>query len=171
MTFASLEQQKAAALARVDAWSPARLAYRPGPPAWSAVEVLDHVEKVERQILVAVQHGLSQPHRIGVRDRLGFLFLDRLFQSDRRVKVPTSAATVLPDVYVDLVAVRQRWNTTRQDLAHLLTRFPPDSRSLGVFRHPVSGWLSMPQVLRFFSVHLHHHTFQLTHLTNASDGL
>lgn len=87
------------------------------------------------------------------------------------MKVPSSAAEVLPDPNVNLAAVLQRWDVARKDLAQLLTQTTPDQFGAGVFRHPVSGWMSSLQILSFFSVHIQHHGFQLIRLSTASEGL
>src|SRR6187549_2684470 len=104
-----IERQKAETLALIESWPPARLVYRPAAGAWPANEVLDHLVKVEREILAAARERLQNPHRLGVRDRLGFLLIDRVFRSPRRVKVPASATQVLPDPNATLVAIRERW--------------------------------------------------------------
>ena len=168
-TFAGLEQQRAALLASVGAWPAAAVAFRPGPDAWSAVEVLDHLVRTERGILVAAERGLAAPHRRGVRDRLGGWFVERLFRSDRRVRVPASAeAAVRPDSNADLAAVRREWAAVRRALARFLAPLAPGQLTVGVFRHPVAGWMSVAGVLRFFWVHVHHHGFQLARLRRGS---
>lgn len=153
----------------VRGWSTAKLAFRPAPDAWSAIEVLDHIVKVEDRITAAARIGLRAPHRIGLRDRLGFLFIDRLFRSRHRVKVPRSAADVLPDRMAKLDSICRHWVLTRSELDDLLSSLSPIQFRVGVFRHPVSGWMTVPQILRFFSVHMQHHRFQLTRLSQASE--
>ena len=169
--LAQLEQQKTEALGAVEGWSPARLAYRTAPDTWSTVEIFDHLVKTETGILTATKQGLEDPHRIGVRDRAGFMLIDRVFRSQRKVKVPASASQVLPDAGVSLESIIGRWNDTRSNLQQVLAQLTPDQFQGGVFRHPVSGWMSVPQVLSFFSVHILHHSFQLTRLREASQHL
>jgi hypothetical protein len=76
VALSTLEQQKAEILASLAAWPASQLTYRPTPTAWSAVEVLDHVVRVEREILAAALRGVVAPRRLGVRDRVGFVLLD-----------------------------------------------------------------------------------------------
>ncbi len=170
-TISELEQQKTQMLDTLRDWSPARLAYRPAANAWSAVEMLDHIVKVENAITDAARRGLQNPHRIGPRDRLGFLFLDRVFRSNRRVKVPASASLVLPDKDLDLQSVTHRWDASRKELAEFVSGVLPEQMQAGVFRHPVSGWMTVPQILQFFSVHIQHHRFQVDRLRVATEGL
>ncbi len=169
-TFAVLEQQRADLLATVGAWPDGAIAFRPDRHAWSAAEVLDHLVRTERGVLAAAERGLTAPHRRGVRDRVSVLFIDRLFRSDRRVRVPASvAAAVIPDPGVDLGRVRRDWDAVREDLARFLAPLALGELAAGVFQHPVAGWMSVPQVLRFFWVHAHHHSFQLARLRAAAD--
>lgn len=170
-TFTQLEKQKTEMLATVEGWSATRLAFRPTPGAWSATEMLDHMVKVENGILAGVRQRLKTPHRIGIRDRAGVLLLNRVFRSDRRVKVPASAKEVMPGDTPDLNSVLQRWSDGRIELADFLAHTPSEQFRGGVFRHPVAGWMSLQQVLDFFSVHIIHHSFQLARLRDASKGL
>lgn len=170
-TLAALEHQRADLVAAVGAWPGAHVVFRPGPGAWSAVEVLDHLARTERAILATVRLGLDAPHPLGVRDRAGVWFLDWLFRSERRVRVPASAATVVgPDATADFAGVARAWAEGREDLAGFLAPLAPAQLTAGVFRHPVAGWMSVPQVLRFFWVHAHHHGYQLARLRAAAAG-
>jgi hypothetical protein len=163
-TFASLEGQRREMISMLRDWPAAKLAFRPEPDAWSATEVLDHVVKVEDRITAAARIGLLTPHRIGLRDRLGFLFIDHLFRSTRRVKVPSSVPEVLPDRTSTLHSICDRLDLTRSELPCFLSDLPADRLGVGVFRHPVTGWMTVPQILRFFSVHMKHHGHQLARL-------
>ena len=167
-TLAELERQKAAVLTGVEGWSPTRLHFRPAGNTWSTSQVLDHLVRVEASIVAATHGGLRAPHRIGVRDRLGTVFLTRIFRSDRRVKVPPSAPQILPEDQPDLDAIRQHWAEVRRDLVGLIEQASPYSARAGVFRHPVAGWMSLSGVLDFLAVHVLHHGFQLERLRSTS---
>lgn len=133
--------------------------------------MLDHLVRSERGILVAAEQGLAAPHRRGPRDWAGNALVDWVFRSDRRVRVPASvAARVAPAPGADLAAVRADWDAGRRDLARFLAALRPGQGRGGVFRHPVAGWMGVPEVLRFFWVHAHHHTFQLARLRVAGQG-
>ncbi len=158
-------------LAVIGTWPADRRTFRPAQDAWCVVEVLDHIVKSEVGIAAVARRGLEAPHRIGWRDRLGFLFLDRVFRSPRQVKVPRSAPQVLPDAQVNLEEVRRRWDAARLDLTELLRQVTPDQLRGGVFRHPVSGWMTLPQVLQFFSTHMIHHEFQIERIERAAANI
>lgn len=164
IALSTLEQQKADVLASLAEWPAAGLVHRLTATSWCAVEVLDHIVKVEREILAAAERGLASPHPRGMGDRIRGELLDWLFRSDRRVRVPTSVPEVLPAADADLATVRREWDLARRELAAFLGPLTCEQLVPGVFRHPVGGWMSVPQVLRFFWVHTHHHRFQLVRL-------
>lgn len=168
---AQLEAQKRKLLSQIEGWSPARLRYRPSPGAWSAAEVFDHLVKTEEEILAAAKQGLTAPHRIGIRDRLGTLFIQKVFQTDRKVKVPASAPQVLPDKSASLESVLGRWQSTRSDFAEFQDRLSSDQARSGLFRHPVCGWMGVSEIRAFFFVHMVHHGFQISRLSSSSQVL
>ena len=166
-----LDRQKREILLAVKGWSAARLQFQPSPLDWSAAQVFDHLVKVEAGILALAKLGLADPRRLGLRDRLGYLFIDRVFRSERKVKVPTAASQVLPAPAPDFAVILKEWEQTRQDLAQFCGQLSPEQQRTGIFRHPVTGWMDLPRILGFFSVHIIHHHFQLSRITAASKGL
>lgn len=159
-----LEAEKTALLDELRQWSPDRLVLRPAEDCWSALEVLDHIVLTEREIAGAVRKGLATPQRVGVRDRLGFAMVERIFMTDRRVKAPKSVTTILPGKDLALDGIAARWDAGRTELARLLQECSGLGARDGIFRHPVAGQMTIGQVLRFFSVHIHHHRFQLARI-------
>ena len=167
-TFEQIEEQKAALLHSLADWPAVQQQLRPPKDGWSAMQVIDHLAKTEREIQKEMQQGLHHPHRLGLRDRLGGLFLQRVFQSSRKVKVPASATAMLPDADPELTAVCAAWDASRRELRSMLATTPEKQRGLGLFRHPVAGWMTVSGVLDFFSVHMHHHQYQLAGLAKSS---
>ncbi len=151
-------------LSVVDGWPSARIRYRAQPGTWSAVQIFDHVVKTEERILNLAKLGKASPHRIGITDRIGAAFIQRVFRTDRRVKVPASAAQVLPDDDPDFDTVCTRWQATRLEFHAFLRDLSKEQASSGLFRHPVAGWMGTPQIVNFFCVHMTHHGFQLRRL-------
>jgi uncharacterized damage-inducible protein DinB len=159
-----LEEQKADLLSQIDRWPLEKLNHRPTSADWSVLEMLDHLVKTESAILSAARTGLANPHRIGIDDKLRTAFLQKVFASDRKVKVPASAGVVLPGSALQLEEIRQRWNDSREELKSFVSQADCKLLSEGIFRHPVGGWMGMRQILEFFSVHLIHHGYQLNRL-------
>ena len=117
--------------------------------------------------MAAAWKGLSNPHRIGLTDRLRNRFLNAVFRSKRRVKVPSNASQVLPESNVELETLIKRWAESRLELRRFVQNVPSRQANLGLFQHPVGGWMGMPEIFAFFSVHMVHHSYQLATLRDA----
>ena len=163
MTMAELDRQKTALVAGVENWPAA-------PKEWTVPEIFDHLARTEREIVAIAQQGLSNPHRIGLRDKAGVLFVDYIFRSNRRVKTPTSVKAVVPASDPHLPDVLARWELDRAATSAFVAGVPPEQMRGGIFRHPVAGWMNLADVLNFFSVHMIHHKFQIMRLKVSSDS-
>ena len=165
--FERLETQKQKVLTDVAGLSAAQLRFRPEPTAWSVPDVLDHLIKVEKALLEAVQDQLPNGTPLKFKDRVGASFIIAVMHSPMRVKVPASASMVLPESRADSSKIAARWSEVREEMADLLRSLRPEQLSCGLFRHPVSGWMTMAQALAFLSAHLRHHDYQLNRLKSA----
>lgn len=172
-SFATLERQKLALLSSVSTWSDARLRHRPEPSVWSALDLLDHLVKVEIGTLAALRSNLPNGSPVTLRDRFGALMVNAVMLSPKRIKVPASAAQlVLPEPAAEPSTILERWSELRLDISDLLSSLSPQQLRCGLFRHPVSGWLTVSQALTFLSTHLTHHSrYQLVRLRQATRHL
>ena len=168
LSLAIIEEQKAFLLARVAQWPEERLNFRPSSADWSAVEVFDHLVRTETAILDVARAGVGNPHRIGLSDLLRTAFLEAVFRSRRRVKIPGNVTQILPGTALDFAEILERWDTARKDLASFLEITPGYALRKGIFRHPVGGWMNASGILAFFSVHMIHHSYQLDRLEGDS---
>ena len=166
--FERLERQKAALLSGISIWSTARLRFQPDPASWSVLDVLQHLVKVEEAFLRAVGANLPHGRALTLKDRVGALAVLGVMRSPIRVKVPARAATVAPEATEDLPLLTVHWDQAREKLGQLLNVLSPEQFCRGLFRHPVSGWMSVPQGLAFLSAHLRHHEYQVDRLEKAS---
>ena len=169
--FEKLERQKETILLDIAGFSESQLRFRPGPDAWSILGVLDHLMKVEKAALQTVQGKLTNRVPLSFRDRAGAFFLISLMQSPMWVKVPASASMVLPESSADISGIVSSWRAVRAEWLDLLRSLQPEQLRHGVFRHPVSGWMTITQALAFLSAHLRHHRYQLSRLRDATRNL
>lgn len=157
----TLTRQKKGMLRQLSGWSEAQLSFRPNPTQWSALDMLDHLVKVEKAAHAAVFKNLPRGHPITLKDRLGAQAVFAVMRSPIRVKVPAAASVVLPEQTADLPKIEAHWNNVRQEILELLNSLQPPQFQVGLFRHPVSGWMTITGALTFLSVHLKHHEYQL----------
>jgi len=167
--YEKLEMQKKTLLSEVALWSPAQVHFRPKPSAWSALDVLDHLVKVEVAVIDAVRSQLPDGNPMTLRDRVGALFILLVMLSPMRVKVPAAALTVLPEVMTDDASgIATHWEQVRGEMGILLQSLQLNQLDRALFRHPVSGWMTMRQAIAFLSAHLRHHEYQLDRLKYAN---
>ncbi len=163
-----LERQRNELAGRLSGWSAERLRRRPSPQVWSALDIVDHLVRVDSGILGAIRGNLVRPTVISVRDQIRGLIVNAVMLSPLRVKVPASATSALPQNAESLPELLARWEETSRAFANLAANVTAEQHSSGVFCHPVAGWMSFNGALRFVSAHLRHHTYQLRRLERAA---
>ncbi len=166
-SFNRLEVQRAAVLARLGSWSPEQLAFRPDASAWSALDVVSHLVKVEAAFIRRVKDSLPEGKPVTIKQQCMALIVIGVMRSPARVKVASGASGVLPGPSANLAELNAEWSAVRVNMRLLLDSVPPNQMHRGFFKHPVSGWMSIPKALRFLSAHLRHHEYQLKRLENA----
>jgi hypothetical protein len=166
-----LERQKSAVLSGPSTWPVERLQFRTDAAAWSTLDVFDHLLKTEASLVRTAQSNLSKNRKVGIKEKIGGWMVSAMMRTPLRVKVPPTATAVLPGRAPDLSVIAPRWEKVRVEMADLVSRLTPEQLPAGLFRHPVSGWMTMPQALQFLSAHLRHHEYQLDRIRRASSGL
>lgn len=166
--FTAMETQRTELLGRLAKWTPQRIAYRPTPDSWCAIEVLDHIVRAESGTIADLKSGLQHPHPIGPGERPGIALLDRALRSDKKFPIPAGSEKIFPDASTTFPDVLQRWDKARKELDEMLRRLTPAVACCAVFHHPFAGWMTFAEVLHHFHAHLYHHTHQLARLEEGS---
>lgn len=170
-SLARLEEQKAKVAGDLQGWCEAALQLRPEPGSWSALDVVDHLSRVESGVLGAMRSGIGSARRVTWKESAGAIAVRLVMYSPMRVAVPKGAEVALPDPVPDLAGNLERWDGVRRELTALCDSVSLEQNQCGVFRHPVSGWLTVPQTLGFLSSHLRHHEYQLRRLRQVTAGV
>ena len=155
-------------LADVAGWPQAARDFRATPESWSALDLIDHLEKVESEMLAKVRAKMGSEARLGVLDRVRTAFLMRVFRSSRRVKIPASVQSVRPSGDRTLEAIAKAWREAGEQLAALVATDAAQASRGGVLRHPVGGWMSLESTVAFLEVHIPHHQHQLERIRQAA---
>ena len=166
-----LQQQRQQLLATMDGWSPDRLHFRPSPEEWSALQVLDHLCRIDERFPSAVRTNLPDGHDISAKDRIGSFAVIQVMRSPAKVKVPAGAKAVQPGGTVSMTDVLSRWQLADSCLAGLIEEIAPEQRKLGLFHHPVGGWMDLNRGFDFLIAHLQHHGHQLRRIEGATRHL
>jgi len=141
---------------------------RPRAGGWSLAEVVEHVVLVEGGLASALAKAPSpqRPRRFGRGQWFRFIGLRLALKAGVRIKVPVEA--ILPTGELPWHALLSRWEEQRRGLEEWLLSVDPRILQAPRFRHPIVGWLTVPQALTFAADHLEHHYPQLDRLGRAS---
>jgi uncharacterized damage-inducible protein DinB len=163
--FARAESRRREMVAEADRLTAEQLTFRTAPNAWSPLDVIEHLVKVEEAIASRAQprepRGLVEAAR--VKGALGIMRV--LFTFRGRIKVPVQA--VLPLGGVTLHDLVRRWEAAQAALGERLEGFGPEDWSRPMMRHPLLGRLTPAEGLRFIYWHMGHHRRQIARIRRA----
>jgi uncharacterized damage-inducible protein DinB len=165
--FERLERQKRNLLAEVATWTEGERRFRPGPQSWSALDVIDHLVRVECESLTHIQARLSERRPVTIRERIVARIVFAVMLSPLKIKVPAGVPSVLPGGSPEEDAILIRWHDVRKNMKVLSDGLLPNQLTCALFHHPVSGSMRMLDALTFLSVHLTHHRYQLRRICGA----
>ncbi|MBB5342994.1 DinB family protein [Tunturibacter empetritectus] len=169
-SFQQLERQKTSLLASLSPWQPAQITFQPTPTSWCAFQVLDHILKVERATIEDIQANLPNGRAIQWKERTSTAAVICVMSLPTRIKVPESATMVLPDRPASLESLVPQWSALRLAMLPILNSLSEMQLTRGLFHHPIGGWMTPLNALRFLSSHIRHHRYQLTRLARASNA-
>ncbi len=159
------ENRRREMLAEVDRLSPEQLTFRPAPGAWSTLDVIEHLVKVDEAIVSRSRPREPRSLRETARAKATLLAMRVVFALRRRVKVPLQA--VVPLGGATLHDLAERWESAERTLEARLEAFGPGDWSRPMMRHPVLGLLTAAETLTFLRCHMGHHRRQIARIQRA----
>lgn len=163
----AIESRRQAFIADLGATSPAALAFRPAPGAWSLEDVAHHLWLVERGTVHILRTRAAKPPL--PRDPfspLKLLAMRVIAPTSLRVRAPVPE--IVPRERMAFDAVRTAWDTTRAELRDVLAQTPPERLDVRIFRHPIFGPMTVAQTLEFIAVHHDHHGHQVRRIRGTA---
>ncbi len=161
--FERAESQRASFLARIHALDVESHTRAPSEGGWSVADLLQHVVLVDEQTarqLVSPRDG-ARPRRTPL-SRSKYLVMIAVLRTRIRIKAP--AKSVIPGDAIPAAELVARWDAARGRLAAYLEGLSDRDLTRPVFRHPISGWLTVEETIGFLHAHLRHHFHQLARL-------
>lgn len=141
----------------------------PRPGKWSIHEIVEHLVVAEEDVVIDY-HDLerlqARPRRL--KNRLMYLVVMLVLRFDIPVPVPSEA--MLPTGEPSLRSLRERWAANHARLRRYVANLDRATARRAVFRHPITGPLTVPQALRMLEVHLDRHTRQIRTLQRMRAG-
>ena len=134
---------------------------RPPMGGWSLVDVVEHLVLVEQGLNSALAKAPNPARPRVVRWDQGFRFLVMRVVLKVGVRVKAPVVEVLPTRELPWHALLSRWEEHRRGLEEWLLSADPAILGDARFKHPIVGWLTVPQALTFAADHLEHHLAQI----------
>lgn len=156
-----LVRGKEQVLAHVAKREPELREWRARPDQWSMADVVEHLELVEKHMLSALakEPDAARPRRWSRWRRLRWLGLRFALKTGIRIKAPVEI--ILPTRELPWHALLARWEDQRRAFEEWLRASDPAIHRRPRFRHPIAGWLDVPEAVTFAADHLEHHLQQL----------
>jgi uncharacterized damage-inducible protein DinB len=162
-----MTQLRQAVLAEANGLSAEELVHRPGAGAWSVLDVIEHLVRVEEAILSRVRKRDPRTWREAARARLALAVISVLFLLGRRFRVPAQA--IVPLGGVTLMDLGGRWEAAQAAMRRMLDDFGPADYARPLMRHPFLGLLTPVETLTFLVRHLAHHQRQIARIRQSVD--
>jgi len=158
--LASIERKRLALLEDVAALDEEMLTARPLPDKWSIREIVEHLVLAEDDVVgdfSRLDAPDAQPRGIGNYVR----YLIVLFILRFRIPVKAPSRAMLPTGGRSMSELRETWDEHHRRLRTFVAGLTRDGARRAIFRHPISGPLSVSQALLMLDAHLDSHIHQI----------
>jgi hypothetical protein len=155
-----LSDQRAALMNTLEAMPSSDLTARPLADKWSILEIVEHMVLAERAVL----QGLPAPSLLTARKRRlkhRFFYLVVLIVLKARIPVRVPSPAMVPRGDRSLSELRSLWDETHAWLEAYLAQLDSGDLRRAVFRHPVTGPLTLAQAMLLDQVHIDLHSRQI----------
>jgi hypothetical protein len=129
-----------------------------GPDHWSIMQVLDHLYLIEKSITRGIKEKLENNEQITPTDK------PIHFTVDRSTKVDAPPYLVPTNDFIPLHVMKEKLNSSRNDLLELIGGITKEELSEKGFKHPLFGMLSLDQWVEFIGYHEKRHLAQIEEL-------
>ena len=128
---------------------------------WSMLEVMEHILISEGGILKLFEKypPLESTYKMSLKSKATNFMLSKLYKSSKKVKLPMKS--LAPKGNQPFGEMLQQSNGYNEAFLAHIKGFPDDKMKLSVFKHPVSGGMTMENTIDFLSDHIVHHLHQL----------
>lgn len=170
----SLDTKLALLLRDLKNYSDAKLNERPSDDDWSVLQIMQHLMKAEAGAVAYVKKKLSfNPELKDANLVSGFrsMFLNLSLSSPIKIKAPSavSGENLLTDLTFWDVA--KQWKQQRKELEEYMKSLPDELYQKELYKHPLSGKITLTGMLSFFNTHVDRHTKQIKRTLKKVDAV
>ncbi len=148
-------------------YDPEILQKKPGEEQWSVIQVLNHLIMSESASLSYVKKkilGIDTVKNVGLKEKLKMKIMQLSFNGRNKFKAPAYVSS--PDNHDSLQDIKVKWARVRKDLRDFAENYPAENIRKAIYRHPISGRISLPHMFDFFRYHVFHHQRQIERILN-----
>ncbi len=148
---------------RLERMTPSQLIFQSDENEWSPLLVLDHIIVSENKVILRLQENSDQQktEKVGIKSRLANAALAQFYKSGKKVKMPIKG---LEPSGNNLEHLKQTSNHNNESMHTMIQGFPEHKLRSSVFKHPVSGHMTMQHTIEFLENHILHHVHQLNRI-------
>ncbi len=160
--FQKIEEERNAFLNELSKISNEALNKKSSQNAWSVLEVVEHLIKSEHYSLKYIEKKMSfNPsfETSGMKTSFRYFVLKVSMWSPFSIKAPVAVSQFSSDS--DFEDLKSKWGNEREKLKLFLEFFSSDLLDKEVYKHPAVGKITIPQMLKFFSLHFNRHKKQV----------
>ncbi len=167
--LADIDRRRLALLDELEGMDPALLARRPRADRWSIREIVEHLVLAERDVLRGMPDvSALREGRRGLRTRLAYPLVMSVLRFGIPVRVPSRA--MVPAGDIPLAELRAMWDENHRWLREYVDGLDRRGLRRAVFRHPVTGPITVRQAVAMLDAHLKRHRGQIRQVLGARPG-
>ena len=169
-----LDQKLTLLLRDLQHYSDAKLNESPQKGAWSVLQIMQHLMQAELGAVKYIEKKLSfEPalEKAGMMSNMRALALNTFMSVPIKIKAPdgVSGDNLLTDLTFWDVA--KQWKQQRNELEIFINNLPSELFEVDLYKHPLTGKMSIGNMLTFFNKHVDRHTSQIRRTLKRIDAV
>lgn len=169
-----LDQKLVLLLRDLKTYSDNKLNEQPSATEWSVLQIMQHLMKAEAGAVLYVKKKLSfEPELANANVMSSFrsIFLNIALTSPLKIKAPDKISGEALLTGLTFWEVAKQWKAQRDELEIYLESLPTDFYSKDLYKHPMSGKMTLSSMLSFFNKHVDRHTRQIRRTLKKIDAV
>lgn len=157
-------ETKKAFLKRINEKTLEQQMFKPNEEGWNMVEIFEHILLSEGGILgyFKKRPPAETEYKVSLKSKVTYAVLSQFYKLPTKVKVPVKGLD--PQGKTSLDKLIEQSDKNNDVIQSILVDFPSEKLKYSVFKHPVSGTMTMKNTIGFFTNHIVHHVHQLNRL-------
>ncbi len=170
----NLDQKLILLLRDLQHYSDAKLNEQPNENAWSVLQIMQHLMKAEEGGILYIKKKLSfnpELEKAGVLSNMRAMALNMSMSSPIKIKAPEGVSGEALLTNLTFWDVAKQWKQQRQEMKAYLESLPSELYGMDVYKHPLTGKMTLSNMLSFFNKHVDRHTSQIRRTLKKIDAV